>query len=267
MNIKTICISNKNELLPLREEIESLFQSSFGERQIGAVWDWAYINNPNGDPIVTICYDGDRLIGHYAIVPMPLSSGAHKKNSYISMTTMVAEPYRKYGLFTMLAKTTYDMAISKEIDFVFGFPNKQSTPGFRKRLNWSLPETDYVATVCKAELLSKVNSGFFDKTGLFGLELKDPVIRTWRLSRPGATYTFENGLALKHHNNSIDLLWWEDWASLEAIPSDSPINVLVSATSGLEPNRQFDYQFGGISLHSTFKPTAINREMAISDLF
>ena len=45
------------------------------------------------------------------------------------------------------------------------------------------------------------------------------------------------------------------------------INLLVEASTGLEPNRQFYYQFGGISLRSTFNHAEIHREMALSDLF
>lgn len=265
--MKTFTVIRKQDLLDHRPAIEELFYSSFGQRAIGNVWVWAYLDNPNGDPMVSLCYDESRLVGHYAIVPMPLSSGAVRRQSCISMTTMVAESHRKFGLFTQLAQENYRVAADAGVDFVFGFPNSQSTPGFRKRLNWTLPESDYVATVDKPTLLAAAKAGSFDKTGLLGLDLADPVIRAWRLSRPGSTYTFENGLAFKRQPGTIDLLWWEAPDALQGLPDDASINVLVSTTSGLEPNRQFDYQFGGIGLRSAFDPAAINREMAISDLF
>jgi hypothetical protein len=292
--MKTLTVTRKQDLLEHRPLIEDLFFNSFGQRVLGNVWDWAYLDNPNGEPVVSLCYDEDRLVGHYAIVPMPLSCKDFCKRSYVSMTTMVAESHRKFGLFTQLAKECYRIAaeggvdfvfgfpnslftqLAKEcyriaaeggVDFVFGFPNSQSMPGFRKRLDWNLPESDYVATIDKATLLAAAKAGSFDKTGLLGLDLNDPVIRAWRLSRPGSTYTFERGLAFKRHQDTIDLLWWDAPEAFTSLPDDASVNVLVSASSGLEPNRQFDYQFGGIGLRSVFNPIAINREMAISDLF
>ncbi|MBC3936359.1 GNAT family N-acetyltransferase [Undibacterium sp. CY7W] len=265
--MKILTVTRKQDLLEHRLAIEELFFNSFGQRAIGSVWEWAYLDNPNGEPVVSLCYDVDRLVGHYAIVPMPLSSGNVRKQSYISMTTMVAESHRKFGLFTQLAQENYRIAAEGGADFVFGFPNSQSTPGFRKRLDWTLPESDYVATVDKATLLAAAKAGSFDKTELLSLELNDPLIRAWRLSRPGATYTFDHGIAFKRHQDAVDLLWWENSEDFISLPDDASFNVLVSASSGLEPNRLFDYQFGGIGLRSSFDAAAINREMAISDLF
>ena len=265
--MKTLTLTRKNDLLEHRPAIEDLFFSSFGQREIGRAWDWAYLDNPSGEPFVSLCYDKDNLVGHYALVPMPLECGNVRKNSYISMTTMVAESHRKFGLFTQLAKETYRVATEGGVDFVFGFPNSQSTPGFRKRLDWVLPESGYVATSDKAMLLAAANLGKLDKNGLLGLNLVNSSVRAWRLSRPGATYTFEHGLAYKRHQDNIDLLWWEAPDAIASLPDNVSVNLLVSASSGLEPNRQFDYQFGGLGLSSAFDVAAINLEMAISDLF
>lgn len=265
--MKTLTVTRKEDLLEHRPAIEELFFNSFGHRSIGNVWDWAYIDNPSGEPFVSLCYVEGNLVGHYAIVPMPLACGDVRKRSYISMTTMVAESHRKFGLFTQLAQECYRIATEGGVDFVFGFPNSQSTPGFRKRLDWVLPESDYVATVDKTTLLVAAKADKFNKTGLLGLNLNDPVIREWRLSRPGAPYTFEQGLAYKRHRDAVDLLWWDAPDALASLPDDASVNVLVSASSGLEPNRQFDYQFGGIGLRTDFDVASINREMAISDLF
>lgn len=265
--MRVLNVTSKKELLKHRLSIEALFFESFGKRPIGQVWDWAYMDNPNGEPIVSMCYDDCRLVGHYAIVPLPLSNRNVRKRTYISMTTMVAESHRKYGLFTQLAKENYRIAVEVGVDFVFGFPNTQSAPGFRNRLGWSLPDSDYVATVDKATLLTAAKSGSYDKSGILGLDMQDPIIRAWRLSRPGATYTFEHGLAIKHHQGAVDLLWWDKIESLAALPEGVLINVLAPANSGLATYRQFDYQFGGIGLCSGFDEAAVNREMAISDLF
>lgn len=265
MNI--ITLTSKASLLEHRDAIERLFFASFGQRTLGGVWDWAYQLNPNGEPIVTLCYDNGVLVGHYAIVPMPLSSAAVRMNSYISMTTMIAESHRKFGLFTQLAMENYARATELGVDFVFGFPNAQSTPGFRKRLNWVLPESDYVATVDKTALLEQAAAGKLDKNDRLSLDLNLPTLREWRLSRPGTSYTFDKGVAYKRHGDALDLLWWEHPDRLDSLPNGVRINLLVEASTGLTPNRQFDYQFGGIGLCCAFNHAQIHRVMALSDLF
>jgi hypothetical protein len=265
--MQTLTVTRKLDLIEHRTAIEYLFYNCFGQRPISSVWDWAYLDNPSGEPIVSLCYDQDNLVGHYAVVPMPLEFGDVRKNSYISMTTMVAESHRRFGLFTQMAQETYRIATEGGVDFVFGFPNRQSTPGFRKYLNWDLPESDYVATIDKSTLLALAKAGCFNKTNLLTLNLNDPVLRSWRLSRPGGAYTFQQGLAYKHRQDAVDLLWWDTAEAFDSIPDDVFVNILVSASSGLEPNRQFNYQFGGIGLCSVFDVIAINREMAISDIF
>jgi hypothetical protein len=265
--MNTILIKTKAELLAHREAIENLFLQSFGQRSIGAIWDWAYIDNPNGEPFVALSYDGNALVGHYAIVPMPLVRGTERLNSYISMTTMVAESHRKFGLFTSLAQETYKMAQEAGVDCVAGFPNSQSTPGFKKRLNWDLPEPDFVAAINKSTLVALADKGYFEKKEMFSLNLSDEKIREWRLARPGGNYKWSDGIASKEHQRAIDLIWWKDTDSLLAMPDYQTINVLVTAASGLESKKVFDYQFGGISLSRRFDPMTISREMAISDLF
>ncbi len=260
-------IASKDQLLQHRENIEALFFESFGQRSLGKVWDWAYLDNPAGEPFVTLCYEGERLVGHYAIVPMPLAEGGQRLNTYVSMTTMVAESHRKFGLFTTLAQATYQAAREAGAAFVFGFPNAQSTPGFRKRLEWQLPEPDLVATVNKERLLALAATGYFDKRGRLSLDLGEARLRAWRLARPGGRYQWQDGLAYKEHQGGIDLLWWESAAALAALPEGMAINVLVGSDAGLESCKSFDYQFGGIGLGREFRPQSVNREMALSDLF
>ena len=50
--------------------------------------------------------------------------------------TMTDPKHQGKGLFTRLAKMTYELAEKEGIKLVFGFPNKNSYPGFTKKLNW-----------------------------------------------------------------------------------------------------------------------------------
>jgi hypothetical protein len=183
--MKIVLIKNKSELLTHRDAIDSLFFKSFGQRSMGAAWNWAYIDNPNGEPVVSLGYEGDVLVGHYAIVPMPLLRGTDHLNSYLSITSMVAESHRSHGLFKILGQETYRVAQDIGVDFVMGFPNKQAIPGRKKRLNWILPELDFVAKIDKKTLTTLVAEGHFDKTNKYSLDLLNGQTKEWRLGRPG----------------------------------------------------------------------------------
>ena len=127
LKMEIITISNKQDLLKHQSEINSLFFECFGGRQLGDLWNWAYIENPNGEPIVTLCYEGNRLVGHYAIMPMPLCLGNEALKSYLVMTAMVSESHRKFGLFPKLGIENSKVAFDLGVDFIMGFPNANST--------------------------------------------------------------------------------------------------------------------------------------------
>ena len=71
--MEIISINKKQDLIKRSPEIATLFLQCFQKRQFKDLWTWAYIKNPNGEPLVTLCYDNNQLIGHYAIIPMPIS--------------------------------------------------------------------------------------------------------------------------------------------------------------------------------------------------
>lgn len=50
--------------------------------------------------------------------------------------TMTAPEHQKKGLFVELAKQTYALAEKEGFAFVFGWPNENSYPGFKKKLDW-----------------------------------------------------------------------------------------------------------------------------------
>lgn len=268
--METITIETKLELVEHQDAIGNLFLSAFGKPLPLDLWRWAYLENPNGEPIVTLCYDDGVLVGHYAMIPMPLRSDQVHLNSYISMTTMVAISHRKHYLFTSLAHAAYAIAKERGIDIVMGFPNEQSAPGFRKHLNWTLPPSDYVASMTKGEVLAAAKSlkGLGGNNDSYRLDLLNGTARAWRLSRPGSIYHWVDGLAFKEYGDSVDLMAFDHPDQLVALPEGRSVNLLLPATvTSLLMHKVFDYQFGGLSLSSPFEPGMILRQMALSDVF
>jgi len=73
---------------------------------------------------------------YYGVFPITLYY--HGKDYLVAQSgdTMTAPEHRNKGLFIQLAINTYILAAYEKIKLVFGFPNKQSYPGFKDKLGW-----------------------------------------------------------------------------------------------------------------------------------
>jgi len=116
--------------------ILELFERVFGWGISLGFWKWRYAEGL-GEPVVKLMFDGDVLIGHYAVTALPLLLHGEKRRAAFSMTTMTHPDYRGKGIFTKLAKMTYEAAADRGFSLVFGFPNKNSEWGIFNRLGWS----------------------------------------------------------------------------------------------------------------------------------
>lgn len=69
--------------------------------------------------------------------------------------TMTNPKHGRKGLFVALANATYALAKEENIEVVFGFPNANSFPGFKKRLNWQFQGTMLPYVYVKPQGLSQ----------------------------------------------------------------------------------------------------------------
>ncbi|REJ85262.1 MAG: GNAT family N-acetyltransferase [Bacteroidetes bacterium] len=73
----------------------------------------------------------------YGMYAYPVMSHGKRAVAAQSGDTMTHKDHMGKGLFTKLAKLTYELAAKEGVSFVFGFPNKNSYPGFVRKLNWT----------------------------------------------------------------------------------------------------------------------------------
>ncbi|MBP6976869.1 MAG: GNAT family N-acetyltransferase [Bacteroidales bacterium] len=78
----------------------------------------------------------NRPAAYYGVFPMIMSLDNKDYLVAQSGDTMTDPAHRGKGLFIELAKETYNYIQEKKVQFVFGFPNRNSYPGFIKKLNW-----------------------------------------------------------------------------------------------------------------------------------
>ena len=88
----------------------------------------------------------------YGVIPCHFRIGPEIFLAAQSADTMTHPQHRNRGLFIQLATKTYDLARSEGVDFIFGFPNKNSYGGFVK-LKWVFMETPLQVFVLKGSKL------------------------------------------------------------------------------------------------------------------
>jgi len=83
-----------------------------------------------------IAKDSDIPAAYYGVFPMCLNYDFTDYLVAQSGDTMTSPDYQKKGLFTKLAKKTYSISKELGIKLIFGFPNNNSYPGFKHKLDW-----------------------------------------------------------------------------------------------------------------------------------
>ncbi len=75
----------------------------------------------------------------YGVYAHPVETNGKIVCAAQSGDTMTHKDHFGKGLFTQLAKLTYDLAKEKGVQFVYGFPNEKSYPGLAGKLQWVFP--------------------------------------------------------------------------------------------------------------------------------
>jgi hypothetical protein len=78
----------------------------------------------------------NQVAGYYGVFPIICIKNGTKILAGQSGDTMTHPQHQGKGIFTILANKTYQLAKLEKIQFIFGFPNANSFPGFVKKLNW-----------------------------------------------------------------------------------------------------------------------------------
>lgn len=265
MAITLLPLDTPQELLPHKQAILELFERSFNKPFSPELWEWFYLKNPLG-AIVTVAYDDGGLIGHYALIPMPLKNNdGETLRACQSITTMVDSSRADLKLFERLANETYLRAQTKGYELVFGFPNQNSKIYFQRILRWQLHNNDFIALLTPQEFMS--NPSFCHYHQEKNRFYNDNAYLSYRLSKPDVSYEMRDKNITKHYEKKIDLLRFDptSFNQLESIP----YYVLIDGmhTDFLEA-KVFEYPFGGRWLDDPRRPLPLFRkEMLLSDVF
>lgn len=265
-----IDIRSTSDLIDRREEIAILFRSSFDRELDLDEWRWFYVDNPAGPARVSLFYENNRLLGHYAVAPSMLSLGGQSVIGYRSMTSMVHPDGRGRGLFTQLAKRTYVMLIDDGAPLVYGFPNQNSAHGFAKNLDWSLSPADRVVDFSGIQLLKqKTLLNLLAAGSELCWDTENSVQASWRSSRPGAVFTETPGLVTKLYEGIHNILHIESkgFASIDPLAKYRVLVPHDHRPDFMETRKVMDYQFGARFFDRSMAQITIKRELIMSDVF
>jgi GNAT superfamily N-acetyltransferase len=109
-----------------------------------------YDTNKFGESYVGyLAFYNNEIAGYYGVFPLKILINGKIHLVAQSGDTMTHPNYQKKGLFTALALKTYELAKSKNLSFIFGFPNENSYKGFKDKLNWK-----FVGNLKKIEIIN-----------------------------------------------------------------------------------------------------------------
>jgi hypothetical protein len=118
-------------------KILELFELVFKQKMSLDYWIWRFLNNPAGAKMIKLMWDGDKLVGHYAVSPLCMNVNNKHVLTAHSMTTMTHPDYGGRGIFKLLSLALYE-EIENDLgcEAVWGFPNNNSHYGFINSLQW-----------------------------------------------------------------------------------------------------------------------------------
>ncbi len=173
----------------------SLYKIVWPNREIDEeYWNWKYRDNPFGKPLILVALKEDKIVGHEALWPMPLSVNGINQLSYQSVDSMVHPDFRGRGIFNNLIARSMEECSTLTCPIIFGFPNRSSYKiytkfgwisdssfhRFIKILNWqdvfnSRISIKYLkwASNLAGFAVNTVNRRFSEKKKIKGLEVQE----------------------------------------------------------------------------------------------
>lgn len=165
---------------------------------------WQYITNPGGGHITAfaIAPDGtDAAV--YSVFLVPFLRNSKKVTAAQSLDTLTDKQHRGQGLFTLLAEAVYSRCTERQVDFVYGFPNSFSGPGFFKKLGWQeLGQPPFLINIMNLGYIANRLTKDRAKP-LFSSIFKNSFSLTRELKADG-TYSISR---LSQFDDSYDQLW------------------------------------------------------------
>jgi GNAT superfamily N-acetyltransferase len=165
----------------LQEVLDLFIRGGSGMSNSIEFLDWQYNQNPRGRAVGFNAYYEGSLAAHYAAIPVVAHLYGQNVPGILSINTRTDAAHQGQGLFTKLARATYDHARSVGYAFVVGVANDNSVHGFTKKLGFQhvgMMQTYFVTNPSSSPQPSLDYATAWDAESL-----------RWRLSNPTKRYS------------------------------------------------------------------------------
>ncbi len=120
-----------------REDILEFWKRIYGKDH-AFFYDSFYAGNPAGEPLLGLCFDGEKLVGQENYIIQEIGSGGRRFRAAMGVNTMVDPDYRLlYGVFGKLCRLTID-SLKPMVDILFAFANEESKKYYLKYFQWNV---------------------------------------------------------------------------------------------------------------------------------
>ena len=147
---------------------------------------WLYFQNPFGNVIGYNAYDDDEVIAHYAVIPIIDANG---ELCVLSLNTATSSEHTGKGLFTKLAKRTYQLVEKANYSKIIGIANQNSIYGFVNKLDFTQLGHVNLSIIIRSMLHESLIKNFI--VGIDSLwKLKNPSVQYYVSERFGYQIIF-----------------------------------------------------------------------------
>jgi hypothetical protein len=120
-----------------REQMIALHKRGYGE-VYETLYDSLYLENPCGEPLLGLCYDGDRLVGQENYIRQDVGGNGRVYRGALGINTFVDPAYRVFhGIFGKLCKLTIEK-MEQQVDVLCAFANEESEKYYLKYFGWKI---------------------------------------------------------------------------------------------------------------------------------
>lgn len=122
------------------EACAQLMQSAFpGATHLDAAYlRWLYLDNPAGTVVGYNAWEDNRIIGHYAAIPVDIYLDGETCMGLLALNTAMHPDYRSAGIIYSLANRTCKLAEKRGFTCIYAVANAASTPILVKSLKFQL---------------------------------------------------------------------------------------------------------------------------------
>ncbi|MEM8562433.1 MAG: GNAT family N-acetyltransferase [Pseudomonadota bacterium] len=103
-----------------------------------AYLNWLYCENPVGMVVGFNAWERDKIVGHYAALPVELYLDGYPTRGLLALHTAIHPDFRNTGIIYSLAKKTCNAAREQDFACIYAVANAASTPIFTKAMGFQL---------------------------------------------------------------------------------------------------------------------------------